>query len=133
MEDRNKAIFSLIYSMNKADNDFNNIESKYLVNVGKVLGLSQSEMEAVLDNPKKYALIPPASEQERMQILYYMLFSMRIDGDISKVEEEHVYLAGLKLGFNEVMVRDMISLLKQYLKTRLPKDALLEILRKYMN
>ncbi len=133
MYDRNKAVFSLIYQMNIADSDFNKMESKYLVNVGNVLGLSQKEMEQVLDDPNSYNLIPPANEQERMEILYYMLFSMRIDGNISKVEEAHIYKAGLKLGFNEAMITDMINLFKQYLKTRLPKDALIKIIRKYLN
>ncbi len=133
MDDRNKAIFSLIYQMNIADSNFNKMESRYLINVGNTLGLSQEEMEQVLDKPNAYALIPPANEQERMEILYYMLFSMRIDGNISRIEEAHVYKAGLKLGFNEAMVSDMINLFKQYLKTRLPKDALIKIIRKYLN
>ena len=114
MYDRNKAVFSLIYQMNIADSDFNKMESKYLVNVGNVLGLSQKEMEQVLDDPNSYNLIPPANEQERMEILYYMLFSMRIDGNISKVEEAHIYKAGLKLGFNEAMITDMINLCLLY-------------------
>ena len=133
MKERNQAIFALIYNMNIADSNFNKMESRYLINVGNVLGLSQEEMEQVIDNPNAFDLVPPASEQERMQILYYMLFSMRIDSKISEVEEAHIYKAGLKLGFNEVMIRDMISLFKQHLKTRLPKDALVKIIKKYLN
>lgn len=133
MKVRNKAVFALIFKLSIADDKFTASETKYLANTAKTLGISQSDVKEVTENPDAFELIPPASEPERMQILYYMLFAMRIDGEITKIEEEHVYRAGLKLGFNEIMVREMINLFKQHLDTKLPTDALLEIIKKYMN
>jgi len=133
MKERNKAIFSLVYQLISADARIDRNEKRYLDGLANSLNLSQNDVKAIVASPHSYKLIPPPPENERMEILYYILFSMRIDGKISKEEEKIVYKAGLKLGFHEIMLKDMIDIMKKYLHTRLPADELIKIIRKYMN
>jgi len=131
--ERNKAILSLVFKLIKSDNKLEKIESQYLISLARELNISENEFNLVIANPDDYKLIPPPPEQERMEILYYLLFAMRIDKDINKSEENFIYNTGIKLGFAETMIKDMLNIFKKHLTTRLPKDALLDILKKYMN
>lgn len=131
--DRKKAIFSLIYKLIRADNQIHQKETSYILNLANFLKLDPGVVQNIIKNPIEFELVPPPSEQERMTILYYMLFSMRIDENINETEEKVVYQAGLKLGFQESMLREMIGLMKKYLTTKLPNDALIEIIKKYLN
>lgn len=129
----NKAIFSLVYKLIRSDNQIHDKETSYLLNLANFLKLDPGEVQNIIKNPEEFILVPPPSEQERMTILYYMLFSMRIDKDINKNEENIVYKAGLKLGFQESMLREMINLMKKHLTTRLPKEAMIEVIKRYLN
>ena len=123
----------MVYQLNEADNQIKAKEYVFLNNLAKALNLIKSEVESVVSNPNFYILTPPSDEQERMQILYYTIFAMRIDGEIHPEEEKLAYKIGLKLGFHQVMLTDMINLLKNHPTTRLPNDALLKIIKKYLN
>jgi len=101
--------------------------------LARILNVPISETDDILANPDNYKLIPPPPEEERMQILYYMLFGMKTDGIIHPNEENIVYDAGINLGFNEMMLRDMISVLKKHLYKKMPAHKLIEIIKKYMN
>lgn len=133
MKERNKSIFSMVFQLNEVDNQIKTKEYVFLNDLANTLKLTKPEVASVIANPKSFNLISPPEEQERMQILYYIIFAMRIDGEIHPEEEKLVYKIGLKLGFHQVMLTDMINLLKNHLTTRLPNDALLKIVKKYLN
>lgn len=97
------------------------------------LKLNSAELNEISADPTAFTLAPPPDEQERMEILYYLLFAMRIDNEINTSEEAFVYKVGLKLGFNDQMVAELIGVMKQHLHTRLPKDALVKVIRKHLN
>ena len=133
MSDRNKAILSLIYKLIELDKKFDIREQKYLHDIAESLKLSSNEIKEVILNPDGFELVPPPSEQERMMILYYILFAMRIDGKILPTEEDMVYDIGIKLGFRETMLNDMIVVMKMHLHKRVDPEALISIIRKYHN
>lgn len=130
---QNKAIFSLVYQLHAADNEINIKELGFMREIADTLHLSATDLNEISADPKAYVLEPPPPEQERMSILYMLLFAMRIDGEINTNEEHIVYKVGLQLGFHELMLKELIGELKSHLTTRLPDDALLNIIKKYLN
>ncbi len=130
---RNKAIYSLVYQLHIADNSLHDKEYNYLHDLALTLELSPDDVSEIVAEPLSYELVPPPPEQERMKILYYLLFAMQIDGEIHADEEAMVYKVGSRLGFHEIMLREMIDVLKNHLTTRIPDNALLNIVKKYMN
>jgi uncharacterized tellurite resistance protein B-like protein len=133
MNPTHKALFSLVYQLQCADHKLESAEINFLRDVGLNLGLTTQDIDNIMLHPEKYPLIPPPPEEERMKILYYLLFAMKIDGDIHPNEEKIIYRTGLKLGFVQSMLAEMITEMKNHLTTRLPDDALLKIVRKYLN
>ena len=133
IRDRNMAILAMLVQMAEADNDLDLAEQEFILEVAYQVGLTGDEVEEIFTEPSKFVLKPPKNEEDRMSILYYLLFMMRIDGKILPKEEEMCYKAGLRLGFNHDMVSDLIQVMKNYLFEELPEDALLDVVRKYLN
>jgi len=128
-----KATLALLMQMTVSDEQIAPIEEKYIEYVAKELSVSLLDVNDIRDNPDRFDLKPPQEEQERMTILYYLLFTMRIDGKIDKREEELCYKAALKLGFNHQMVSDLIAVIKNNKGLDLPTDSLIKEIKKYMN
>lgn len=131
--ERQKAILAHLIRMIGADGEIQRVERKFVLNVGKQLKVSPAELDEIEANLDDYEISPPPDEQERMTILYYLLFAMAVDGVIHEEEEKLCYDFGLKLGFRETMTRDMINVMKQFLNKKLPEGALLTEIKKYMN
>ncbi|MEL6720441.1 MAG: hypothetical protein AAFO82_12835 [Bacteroidota bacterium] len=128
-----KATLALLVQMMTSDNQIAPIEEKYIDYVAKELNISLLDVSEIRDNPEQFDLKPPQAEQERMTILYYLLFTMRMDGKIDEREEALCYKAALKLGFNHQMVSDLIAVMKKSKDKDLPPDRMLKEIKKYMN
>jgi uncharacterized tellurite resistance protein B-like protein len=131
--ERRKSVLAYLIRMIAADGKVERVERKFVLSVGRELEISPEELDAIEAHPENYEINPPPEEQERMTILYYLLFTMAVDGEIHQDEETLCYKLGLKLGFREGMTRDMINVMKRFLNKKLPKDALLKEIKKYMN
>ncbi len=131
--ERRKAVIGLLVEMTFADGKVDDIEKKFVYGVAKELGLSADDIEEVVLHPEDFKMTPPPPEQERMTILYYVLFTMSVDGEIHEEEEKMCYLIGLRLGFNEHMTRDLINVMKKFLNKEVPRFALLDEIKKHMN
>jgi uncharacterized tellurite resistance protein B-like protein len=73
------------------------------------------------------------NEQERMNILYHLLFVINADSKINSDEERSIFKLAFSLGFSENITRDFIELMKLYPINELPNDAMLSVIRKYSN
>ncbi len=131
--DRKKAVVAMLIQLANVDEGEAHVERRFIRDVAEQLGLKTSELQEVIDNPDGFPLKPPKEEQERMNILYYLLFTMRVDGVIKEEEERLCYKAGLRLGFNEHLTADLIRVMKTYLHEDIPTEAMLNAIRKYLN
>jgi len=80
-----------------------------------------------------YPLDPPSDEAQRMQILYFLLFQMKIDHKVTDKEVAIIQKFGFILGFREQLVEDLIGVIKQHTNTLVPPDALIDVIRNYQN
>ena len=58
---------------------------------------------------------------------------MKIDGDVAEEEKDLVRELGVRLGFRISMIEEFIQTISKYIGKEVPDDALLDIIRKYMN
>lgn len=131
--ERRKGIIGLLIQMTFIDGKVDDIEKQFVYGVAKELGLTTEDIEEVVLHPEDFRMTPPPPEQERMSILYYVLFAMSVDGEIHEEEEKLCYKIGLRLGFNEHMTRDLINVMKKFLNKKVPQNALLNEIKKHMN
>jgi len=126
-------LIRLLVLFSKSDKDFDYKEFVYILNVAELLGLSQEYIENLIRSPEALDLDPPQSEQDRMRIIYYLLFLMKVDKEVNQKEIELVHHFGFKLGFSRSMINDFIDLVKEYKDSTVPSDAMINIILKYQN
>ena len=123
------ALVKLLLMTAKSDGDFDHREKRFILHVLKLLGLTSDDLK----DPQDIDNVYPESEQMRMTILYYLLFLIRSDRTINHAETDFVKKMGLQLGFNTKMVDKMVDVMKKYLDEDLPKEALLDSIKPYLN
>lgn len=131
--EQRKSIIALLFKLAKSDDSVSNIEKLYLRDIASSIGVDSFSINEILEDPEAYPLKSPLDERERMTILYYLLFMMRVDGRIEKGEEKLIYEASFRLGFNEKLTEDLIGVMKTYLNKEIPPNVMLKQIKKHLN
>lgn len=119
-------LIHLLYQMAYADGKFDETEKAFITQVMSEQGFSaESFIEKKADIPK--------DERDRMTILYYLLFIIKIDGKVKPEERKFAEKFGVLLGFRTEMVSRMLNAMENHLDTKLPDEELITIIRQYLN
>ena len=129
---RKENILAIIAAMSTADGDFHENEMVYILKLGLSLGMTEDQIRDVTIK-KNPTLFVPSSEAERMEILVYLVCLIRIDGEITEEEKDMLYHFALKLGFNHLLVSNIIRVLQANKGQKLPPGAILTEVKKYLN
>jgi len=119
--------------LSTADSDVHAREKAYMEAVCEAIDLPVGDLEKIRTNLEDYPLDPPSDEAQRMQILYFLLFQMKIDHKVTDKEVAIIQKFGFILGFREQLVEDLIGVIKQHTNTLVPPDALIDVIRNYQN
>ncbi len=131
--ERKRSIIAYLIQMATVDGNIAPQESRFIADVATSIGLSSDDILDVVRNPENFVLVSPVDEHARMEILYYLLFTMRVDGVIDSKEEVLCHKAALKLGFNELLSQDLINVMKTYATKEIPQNIMLDLIKKYLN
>ena len=119
--------------MAEADNKDHENEVRFINNVAGRIGLSALDVVEIDKHPERLTFSLPETEKDRMTVLYDLLFLMKIDGDVAEEEKELVRELGVRLGFRINMIEEFVQTMAKYVNQQVPPNALLDIIRKYMN
>ncbi len=122
----NQILIELLYQMAVADQEFSDPEKQFISQV-----MAENGIDLASYNPAHTEI--PKAEKDRMTILYYLLFLIKIDEHVDDTERKFAVKFGLKLGFREEMLNRMLDAMEQHLGNRLPDEELVKIIRQYLN
>lgn len=128
-----KNLVALLFKLSHEDSGTGNIERNYIIYVAGELGIDLHQVEEIEKDYLNYEMEVPENEMQRMTILYYLLFLIKIDSQVSEKEIKLVKEFGFKLGFRSRLVDELTALMKEYEGERVPQEAMLEKIRKYHN
>lgn len=126
-------VVALMLSLSKVDNEVDELEYRFIVDMASKMGLSTEDVHRINSNIDDYELVPPKDEMERMNILYQLLFLMKIDGAIRDEEVKMVQRVGFKLGFRQTLTQDLIEVIRNHIREQVPVAQMLDNIRKYLN
>ena len=132
LDQKQTHILTLLMLAEADDRDHVN-EIRFINNVAGRIGLGESDVQEINKHPERLTFSLPESEEDRMTVLYDLLFLMKIDGNVAEEEQELVRELGARLGFRISMVEEFIQTIAKYVGKQVPSNALLDIIRKYMN
>ncbi|MBT8233412.1 MAG: hypothetical protein HKO66_05770 [Saprospiraceae bacterium] len=130
---KGEELIALLVQLSRSDNNFDDFEFSYILQVGQALGMNQLDIEDAIRYNTRKEVGFPKTEQDRMNILYHMLFLMKIDKNVSPKEAELIHHYGFKLGFSKSMLDEFITVITDYAHERVPTEKMLDIIRKYQN
>lgn len=126
-------LLSMLIKLSRVDDYFDQFELGYLIKVGHHLGIDNARVEEMIKNPEEMKINVPPSEEKRMQVLYYLLFLMKIDTIITDEEIETLHHYGFMLGFSKPMVDEFIDVMHKHRFKKVPTEVMIGIIRKYQN
>ena len=126
-------LIALLFKLSREDSGTGKIERNYIIYVAGELGIDLFKVEEIEKNYQDYKMEIPETEMQRMTILYYLLFLIKIDSDVSNEEVKMVKEFGFKLGFRSRLVDELTALMKEHEGKQVPQEAMLEKIRKYHN
>jgi uncharacterized tellurite resistance protein B-like protein len=135
LDDKEKAnvLIKILFHLAKADGEIKEQEFSYLLYVANKLRIDPEELRSLNIPENELNEILPSDEQDRMNVLYHLLFLMEADTIVDEREEKVVFHFGHLLGFSELMIKDFIHVFKKNDLDDLPPSAMLDIVRKYQN
>jgi hypothetical protein len=131
-EAKKENIIAVVTQMSKVDGKIHENEFVYLLKLGLSLNLSEEKVREIINSEDKFIFIPK-SEQDRVSILYYLIFLIEVDGEVDKNEEDMLHHFGLKLGFNPLLIANVIDIVKSQIGEKIAPDAFLNEIKKYLN
>jgi len=126
-------LIKVLYDLSISDNHIEENELSFIASVANKVGIGHISINEIKDLTVDLSPEYPKSEQDRMTVLYYLLFLMKADEKITEEETKNIHRVGFKLGFNRNLVTDMIDTIRQYGSQEVPPEALLEIIKKHHN
>ena len=133
-DEKNKVLLKLLVHISKADLILKEGELAYLLHICRNLSLDPELIRTyMLHQDENIHEILPQTEQDRMNILFHLLFTMKSDQEIHPFEENLIFSLSFKLGFSEEMTRNFIQLMKEHTSDGMPLNGMLEIVRKHNN
>lgn len=133
MHNAKKSHILMLYKMARADDRNHLNEDKMIRELADRMGLTADDLFEIQHHPERFEFTLPKTEDERLIVLYHLLFLMRIDGEITVEEQEMLRALGFRLGLSPAMINDLIRLMLQHIDKPLPDGVMLETIRKYQN
>lgn len=130
---KKKTHILMLFMLAEADNEQHEYEEMFINSIGVRLGFTEAEVKDIDKNPHEITFIIPKAEGERMVILYDLLFLMKFDNKVDQSEIDLIHRLGFRMGFRNAMLQEMIEKVSEYIGQPVPKGALLEIVKKYLN
>ena len=132
-ENLSREIIALLLKLARKDGALDEKEFTFILQVCATLEISAEELREIQLNIDDYDFNPPRNEQERMTVLYYLLFCMKIDKTVTPEEKKLVQKMGFRLGFRQALTDDLILTIQNHTAEKMPENELLKNLQKYMN
>ncbi len=128
-----KSIIKILVGLSKTDDNISDKELLFILDAAKTLNFTEEYVNTLINEANQVEIVIPKLEQERMSIIYYLLFLSKQDGQLNLAEENYIFHYGFKLGFNEAMLREMVGIFKEKHSQAIAPEELLAIIKKYLN
>lgn len=127
---QDKEHFKHLVDIAMADGTIEEQEHKMLIRIGKNLGLTEEEINNLIDSSKNASYSPPYELKKRFEQMYSIVKMVLADGKIEDREMRMATNIGLKSGFAESEMPVLLSVLIGGIRNEEDEDDLFDQFRK---
>jgi hypothetical protein len=122
---------SMLIGLAKADDDFADDEKQLIYMVGKANGLTNEEIDTLVESPIPMAPISSMSDDEKFEHLYNVVQLMKIDSQVYLSEIKYCEEVAEKLGFKKKVIGALSSRIYSDPSITADKESLKKAVMKY--
>lgn len=126
----NKEHFVHLVQVSKADGVIKQVELDLLHREGKKFGLSDPEIDKLIENEGRHSYVPPYSLQDKFDQLYNIAAMIMADETMTEGEEKVIKRYAIEAGFNDKTIPKLIDLLITGIKKGDDGETLLKEFKK---
>jgi len=108
---QDKGHFKNLVLIANVDEHLDDVEIVVLHKIGRRIGLTYTQIGTIIDDPKKYTVIPPISKDERFEMLIDLVRVMVADNVIDDKEMALVERFAIQLGYRSIEDIDVESVI----------------------
>ncbi len=105
----NLAHFAAIVNLANADGNFNSDEEQIVKKFAHRLGITNEEYIQIVENRKKYPLIPPVRAEVRLERIYDFFKMMAADHNLDEKQIQLIERYAIGLGYPDTQARTIID------------------------
>ncbi len=101
-----------------------------------ILDEYQYDLSMLEDMPENFDInkvVLPELYAERMEMLYNLMYLMKLDANVTEAEIKFVRSLTLKFSVQPKLVEELVGIMKEYENKLIPKKMILDTIKKYMN
>jgi len=129
--DEKKSMISELIELSKVDGKVTEMETGFIHQIGKQMGLEEADMLHLFEFPFPYT--PPTEHFERIVQFQRMVLLMNVDMEVHDKELAHLRFMGMRLGLNPNAVNEVLEKMHDYPNNMIPPNDLIAIYAKHMN
>ena len=108
---QDKGHFRNLVMIAEADGIVEETETKLLNELGRKLGLSDSDVADIKKNPENYRITPPVSREERFEQIVELIQMVQVDGKMDEAELHMLEKVAVSIGYKDLDEVDVESIL----------------------
>jgi uncharacterized tellurite resistance protein B-like protein len=112
------------------DGKIDKSEMDFLHREGRKFGLTEPEIDAIVDKERDFHYIPPYSLDEKFGELYSIALVILADGIITESEKRMIRRYAIAAGFSDNTIEKLMELLFKGIQSGLDEEDLLKEFRK---
>lgn len=102
-----KSKLSVLVQLANIDDDFAGEEKDLIYMIGKANGVSEEEINAMVENPEPIPPLSTLTEDDRFEYLYHLVQLMKIDSQVYLSEIKFCEELAEKLGFRKNVISEL--------------------------
>ncbi len=108
----------------KSDGILHSDELRFIKRVGKKNGLSEKEVDAIIQNPTSVDIVLPKSNDDKFHQIFDLVNLMLKDGEVNDAEIEFCMELANRLGFRKVIVGVLVSKIERGIRDGLTRKQI---------
>lgn len=123
----------MLYTLAKQDGVLHRNEMHFIQGILDEYNLDVTILADTPDDFDIATVVLPAAYAERMEMLYNLLYLMKLDAKVSHAEINFIRHLTLKFSIEPELVEELTQIMKDYEDQLIPKKLILGTIKKYMN
>ncbi len=128
-----KSQLSMLVKLANIDNDFADDERDMILMVGKANGVSEDEINGLLENPEPLPPLSTITDDEKFEYLFNVVQLMKIDKEVFLSEVKYCEEVAVKLGFKKAVIAELSAKVYSDPTIVANKESLKMAVLKYQN